>query len=178
MTNNPSSFSFKKIEADLNKEGYNTYILPVNKENAVEQLLVSTMTESEAPVIQIVFVNDLLAASGMVDAMNDTFILQFFAALPLQADKAKIGELYQLITVFSRVLPVGAFGLSEDGGIYFRYSLMSLDRNISSRLVVELVKLISFFINKFSVHLNSFISGRKSLNDVLQESQKEMNPAV
>ena len=84
---------------DLNNEGYNTYIMPVNSDNAVEQLLVSTLenteaeTQPESPVIQLMFVNDLLAASNMADAMNDTFILQFFVSLPLQFDKNKILEM-------------------------------------------------------------------------------------
>lgn len=190
MNNNPTAgertqnpFSFESLQTHLNNEGYNTYIMPVNSDNAVEQILVSTLentgaeTPPESPVIQIMFVNDLLRASNMAHAVNDTDLLQFFVSLPIQYNKDQLLEMFQLLSVFSRVVPVGAFGLDENGGAFFRYSLMTFGRNIESKLVVEVIKMISFFINKFSNQLYSFVHGQKSLEEVLKETEKELTPA-
>jgi hypothetical protein len=184
MTTNPNkenSFTFDGLQMELNQAGYNTFILPVNADNAVEQLLVSTRenteseTQTDSPVVQLMFVNDLLTASKIPAPGNETDILQFFVSLPLQVDKSKMPDMYKLLSMFSRLVPLGAFGIEEDGGAFYRYSLMSLNRNLENKLVVETVKMISFFMNKFSVQLNDFVQGKKSLPDILNETEKEMS---
>src|SRR5687768_14296419 len=111
MTNNTKTlFSFENLQTELNQAGYNTYIMPVNPDNAVEQILVSTLANTnaeakeESPVIQIMFVNDLLTASNMANE-NDTFILQFFVSLPFKTDKNQAQQMNQLLSVFSRLVP-------------------------------------------------------------------------
>jgi hypothetical protein len=179
-----------KIQAILDYIGYRTYLLPHDSESKIDQLFVSLETEhdldeelekieneeieinnneeddiqeEETPLVHIFFLNDLARENaGEEKIADDTFILQFFTALPVSEikDNYKPG-LVELITTFNRFMSIGHFGFSEQEGIYFRYCLMLRQKEIDSVLLVEIMQTINFIIKKFGPEIINQARGLK-----------------
>ncbi len=174
---NSSVSIFEKIQTNLNQAGYDTYLMPKNDENAVEQLLISISEKTEEKsdvehVTQLMFVNDFLEASNIETGKSDYLIAQFFTTLPFKLKQEKILELYQLLSVFNRIVPVGYFGISDEEGAFHRYSVVTKGREIDPGIVTEIISMISFFVNRIAGKLSALAAGEKNLAEVLAELEQ------
>jgi hypothetical protein len=178
-----------KIQAVLDYIGHRTYLLPPDNENRVEQLFVSLETENDldqelediehedaeivtaeeeeateedVPLVHIVYLNDLARENEPEKIADDTFTLQFFVTLPVEIKAEHKSGLLELLAALNRFLAIGHFGWSGQEGVYYRYCLMSRQKEIDSVLLVEIMQMIGFIVNKFSPEISKMAQGIKT----------------
>lgn len=165
---------FEKVTEDLTNLGYRTYHLPIDKDNSVEQLLVSLQPNlgenQDSAVIQVMFLNDMLKKISD----NEPTILQFFVKIPVKPDESLHLELFKLLSAFTRVTPVGHFGIGEDG-LFFRHTFLMLGKEINNKIFTETIQMISFFVTTFWNKIIDLFEGKKNLQQILDETSNEMS---
>ena len=177
----PVKSVFENLQKSLHQWGFNTYLMPESEENIIEQLLVSLnpegQSEEDFPPIQIMFINDMVKKSDLLNGkdLEMTYILQLFLALPVTFPEEKLLDAYKLISVFSRIIPTGYLGIGDDG-VFFRYTILSDKREVNSKLATESVKFTSFFVSRFYTKIKELSTGQKSLETLLEESSQELMP--
>ncbi|MBC7472954.1 MAG: hypothetical protein H7263_01590 [Candidatus Sericytochromatia bacterium] len=170
-----SKLVFEKMQIEINKLNINCYVMPSSNENSIPQLLIATDVDiNNSPVIQLMFVDDLLQASDIKKDINSAFIVQFFAPINLKIYKETI-EAYRILGIFNRVCPIGFFGMSESEGAFFRYNFLSKEKAIDPRVLNETVQIITFFVKKLSAKLIDLVSGEKTYEIILDELEKELS---
>lgn len=160
------------IENILKEEDFATFLMPISEDNLFERLFVSLGQDDKSRdfTLQIHFINDVTNALGVDDDPEDAFILQFFLLLPYNIPHNKVNEASRVILTLNRILPVGAFGLSEDDGLaYFQYNLACEERTVSEKVIKEVVSIIGFFSSEFSARIEQVAEGKITREALIQE---------
>lgn len=174
-----------QLEQALSGLGLSTLRQPPNADHAYEQLLVSIDDPPPAPgeestfVFQLFFASDALAAQNP-EAGEGAAILQFLLNLPLDAseDAGRLLDLYQLFSVFNRILPIGAFELSESHQAYLRYSLLAEHKaHLTVGQLVEVLEILSFFTLRMAPAMAALVYGGKSLEQAVAEAEQSLAAA-
>lgn len=165
----------------LNFTGYKSSYNPANDDLPFEQLFVSTAYEGteleieNSPLIQIIYTTDLAKAleADMPEDDDSSHILQFFVALTTQqVEESKKSRIHELLSVMSRLLPIGYFGYSDTDGIFYRYSMLSPTKELDDLVVVEIVQMISFYIENAYEKLQMYVGTDKSVEEIVEEFEK------
>ena len=167
-----SDTPLQSIEAVLKEENFATKHIPVSKDHPFEQLYVSLgQDEQKRPyIIQMHFVNDVTNALGGQDEPSDAYILQLFIVFPFLVEIDQKDSVARLLTTLSRILPVGAFGMSdEDGTPFYQYNLACKERAVDEKVLLEVVSIMGFFSSEFGKQIEEVASGKKTREALLSE---------
>lgn len=96
-------------------------------------------------------------------------LLQIYSTLPLhlQAD-AREGVAALLLEINTR-LPIGHFGVNEEGEIHYRYVYsLSASRTFESDEVLEILTLFVYMCDMFANHIEQVASGEAKAEQVIQ----------
>jgi hypothetical protein len=172
---------FEKLKMALDYAGYNTLIKPIDQENMVEQCFVALNRDQknleEPLVVQLIFTTDQFKEPELENE-EDSHILQFFINLPVNLKKERYWEMFRLLSIFSGLLPVGGFHLNDADGIYFRYCLVTEEREINAGVLVEILGMISFFVNKLFKGIKDFGEGPETIEQVIGAAEKALNDSA
>ena len=149
----------EKLQVLLHYLGYETNRQVITPEIHYEALLVALdkkSSEEEAPrfVCAIYFLEDVLRnpeIEQLQEELRNTATLQLITHLPLHLDTADPElalKAHQFIQRCNSTLPVGSFGISPEGQFYFRYALKGDDQNLSAPVVIDILSMMHFFLEK------------------------------
>ena len=120
--------------------------------------------------LEICIMNDLMQAFGDEDEADEAIITQFMLVLPFSFTPESYLEVMRLCNIINRLLPVGAFGLSEnDGAVYLRYCLTSASRYIDDVVIAETVQALEFACREYGPHFEKASQGEAAASDFLRK---------
>lgn len=150
------------------------------EQSPVEQVFVPFEHEKEAlsSSLQILFINDLVKTLGIdqEEEEDEVQLLQFFLLCPFQCTADTVREVALFILALNRILPVGAFGLSQkEGTIYFQYVLALEDQGdaLDPDLILEVVSMINMFVLEFIENISLVAKGEKTSDALLKEMEEK-----
>ena len=165
----PSPLS--EMEDILMEEDFQTLYQPVDEENFYEKLHVSLGEDEKGRQfnIQLHFINDVSRAQGGEDEPEDIVLLQMFLLLPYSITDATFMPTARLILMLNRILPLGAFGISEvDGAMYYQNNAGLTDRAMDPDVLVESMRIIGFFVTRFTDLLEEVATGARTFEAAAQ----------
>ncbi len=163
----------------LNEDGFAAQVYEPDENNIIYQLLIPITpnegeTEEETPLIQVMFVEDVLEVSGHITKeINDTFIIQFFVPILINNQKFDINEMNIFLSYLNKLVPIGYFGNGVEG-IFFRHTVVTNAKNIERETSLEIVRLISFFTKRFYKRILALAEGTKTKEVLLKELDDEI----
>lgn len=178
---------FARLAGVLDRLGLPTLLIPVSVESPIEQLLVSI--DEEAPggedsrfVVQMFFAGDVAAAARAeagVENEDDTAILQFMLSLGLVCPPERQHDLYRLLSVLNRILPVGALELTEEEVVFVRYGLLAENKSqITIPQVAEVLELLGFFVPRMLPSIAALLAGEQSLDQAIEATERRLIEAA
>ncbi|MGV3524281.1 MAG: YbjN domain-containing protein [Candidatus Sericytochromatia bacterium] len=181
-----SETALARLHSVLTQLGLPTLLMPPSEESPFEQVLVA-IDETPPPegephryVFQLFFAGEVLASqraeAGVPEPDEaETAILQALINLPIHAEPEQVLPLYRLLSVFNRILPVGAFELNEDDQVYLRYGLLAeRQADITLPQVVDMLEMLGFFVLRFAPAMAELVYGGASLETVLAQAEREL----
>lgn len=164
------------IAEALADENYASEYLPANDNRPIDMLLVSLTGEnsSEPVILELTFTNDLLLKAGVEENIDDAMILQFLVRYRFSFAKESAAELALLLMALNRVLPVGAFGLSEDvGTVYLQYALFLPSRMVDQDVLGTIVAGIDSLATDLIEPIQAVGGGQRNAQEALQQLQEQ-----
>ncbi len=159
------------IEQLLKDEDFGTRLLEKSEERPFELLFVGVGEDAKKRgyTMQVHYVNDVASAVGGQDQPDDAYILQFFLVFPFLVDQEQLGPVGRAILAINRILPVGAFGLSEQEGTpYYQYNLASSERLKDKKVLLEIMSIMGFFTCEFSTNFEAISKGEMTYEAMLE----------
>lgn len=163
------------IEQLLKDEDFGTRLLEKSEERPFELLFVGVGEDAKKRgyTMQIHYVNDVASAVGGQDQPDDAYILQFFLVFPFLINPEQRGPVGRAILAINRILPVGAFGFSEQEGTpYYQYNLASSDRLKDKKVLLEIMSIMGFFTSEFSPKFEAISEGSTTCDAMFEELAK------
>ncbi len=150
-----------------------------NENSPVEQVFIPLEHDKEelSGALQILFINDLTKTLGVTEEdedEDDVQLLQFFMLCPFQCKAETCSEVALLILALNRILPIGAFGMSQkEHTIYFQYVLALEDQEdaVNPMVILEVVSMISMFVIEFIESIALVAKGEKTADALLEEME-------
>ena len=179
---------FSRLAGVLQQLGLPARLIPASDESPVEQLLVS-IDEATPPdqdsryVLQMFFPSDVAEAArlaaGQPPNEDETAILQFMMSLGMQVPPDRQLEVYRLMSLFNRMLPVGAFDLTEEDVVYLRYALLADTKtDITIPQVVEVLELLGFFVPHMAPAIAAVLSGEQTREQAIEATERVLFEAA
>jgi len=150
-------------------------LLPVLEEEGFETRLVSPEEDGEAPSDQLLVALpdehrpwdwhlELMFLPDLVEPV----VLQVFCLLPFQPNPASVGDLARFLMALNNHMPITGFELSEsDGWIFFRHMLACTVAGVDSNLLVDVIWMTSYLVDRFGSHIQGIAAGNQSLAQAL-----------
>lgn len=166
----------ERIQQPLSLVGFETCLLPKGPESPFEQLLVALDSDLEDDqeaqlVLQLFFTRDAAKDAETEPLQSALSVLQFFVALPETLPEAHLIEAWRLCAFFTQLMPMGAFQITPQNRPYYRYCHLSTGNTaLKPETVVEILELISLFVNTLTSHLPAL--GTKPLAEIKAEAQR------
>jgi hypothetical protein len=163
------------IEQLLKREDFGTRLLEKSEERPFELLFVGVGEDAKKRgyTMQIHYVNDVANAVGGHDTPDDAYILQFFLVFPFLIKREHRADVSRAILAINRILPVGAFGLSEQEGTpYYQYNLASSARLRDKKVLLEIMSIMGFFTSEFSPKFEAIGDGQITCDALFAELAK------
>lgn len=134
----------ERFAAALQKEGFETGLVPASSEIPYDNLLVAIGEDSRYRL-------ELAFLPGMEEQLAGMSLLQCFVALRMEVDPGVGDELRRLITTLNTRSPLVGFGYLEPQGIAcFRHILtLPEDAETAEALVVQATWLVSYLVDLF-----------------------------
>jgi len=89
--------------------------------------------------------------------LHDSYTLEFHLPIQIQIPSEKRGEVALLCQKFSQGLLFGCIGYMPREGVYFRYCLSLLKREIDAERVADLLTAITEYVHRFSEVLDDLL---------------------
>jgi hypothetical protein len=142
----------ERIQQPLTLVGFETCLLPKGPESPFEQLLVALDQDLEEDeeaqlVLQLFFTRDAAKDAETEPLQSALSVLQFFVALPEALPEAHLLEAWRLCAFFTQLMPMGAFQITPHNRPYYRYCHLNPGPALKPETVVEILELISLFVN-------------------------------
>lgn len=168
--------TLEQLDVWLSTEGFETHMVKSD--------------ESEKTPLDVLFVelnNDKLDRDrnlemafipGVEEELGTNIsLLQLFVLFPFEVKPSFIVDTGRLILSLNLTLPLGSLGISEahNAVLYRQVLLLGIDPEENSRLVVEAVKLTQFLLDQFSDIVETVAQGKKTLADIINESNAAQN---
>jgi hypothetical protein len=154
---------------------YAVKFLPASKEIPIDILLVHLGdTPEQNFILEMTFVNDLLAIQGIPEEFDDSLVLQFLVRYPFSFAESAAAELALLLLRLNAIVPAGAFGLDEKvGTIFLRHALHLNEREVSEIVLDDILGSIDTFVTAFAPAIQEVAWGQKSRQEVLEALQND-----
>jgi hypothetical protein len=169
LTSQEHRAELERFHELLSKEAYQTQLRTAADGLPVDTLLVRIETfEEENRVWSL----EMSFLPGLEDDLEGVSLLQFFVALSEQIAEEYRPSLNHLIVKLNAKLPIGGFGLLDNPGVlFFKHNAMLPDdnREISYRIVHELVPMTTYLITSFSEPLLRVATGQESAEDAIAD---------
>lgn len=177
----PKASPLAQIQKPLTLVGFETCLLPKGAESPFEQLLVSLdqdlADDEEAQlVLQLFFTRDAAQDTDTEALQTALSVLQFFVALPETLPEAHLIEAWRLCAFFTQLMPMGAFQITPSNRVYYRYCHLTNEKALPPERVVEILELISLFVNTLQGQLPRL--GTQSLAEIKAEAQAQLLSAA
>ena len=146
-------------------------------ESPFERLYISLNVEDPQPDreygLEIFFINDVTEAFGDQEAEEDAIIAQFMLILPFRIQIDAYLEVMRYCNLVNRMLPIGAFGLSEqDEAIYLRYCLATESRAVPHDVLIEVVSAVEYACKAYASQFEALSTGTKKYDDYVREFEQ------
>ena len=147
---------------------------PAGEDSIYEKLSVTLNVEEEHPEreysLEIFFINDVTEAFGDDDEEDDAVITQLMLVLPFRISTEAYLDVMRYSQLVNRLIPVGAFGLSEDdGAVYLRHCLATESRAIPRDILIEVVTALEYACREYAPQFETISSRRKTYDDIVRE---------
>lgn len=171
--------------------GFSAEHLPASAELRFENLLVvldeetADMPDGDAPrearyVAQLFFTEDVLQGPELPELKGEldrSSTLQFLVNLPIYLQDLPLQrqlEAYQLLMLCSQIIPLGYFGLNQEGQVYLSYALKAESQDIQVPLIVEILELLSFFIHRLMPWVETLAGSETPLPELITGLEKSL----
>jgi hypothetical protein len=143
--------------------------LAITEDGMYERLQLRLEVDESRPEleysVEIYYINDVMEALGAEMEGEDAILTQFMLVLPFRFPIEAFIEAMRLCNIVNRLLPMGAFGLSEqDDAVYLRYVLATETRAIPGDVLIEVVQAFEHACQEYGPHFEK-IAQRESTAD-------------
>lgn len=165
----------------LNYVGYKSFYRKADEEVPFEQLFVSSAYEGteleieDSPLIQLLYTTDVAKAMApdMKEDNDSSHILQFFVSFPtLNIENDKKLKIHELLSVMSKLLPIGYLSYNEVDGVFYRYSFVTPTKELDDLVILEIIEMISFFITNSYDKIKLFVGTNLSYDEIVEQFEK------
>ncbi|WP_038160587.1 YbjN domain-containing protein [Verrucomicrobium sp. BvORR106] len=151
---------------------YYVDLKPVQEDGLYERLYLTLDVDEERPELEygleIYFINDVMEAFGSDTDAEEAVVTQFMLVLPFSFLAETLLEAMRLCNYVNRLLPMGAFGVSEeDGAVFLRYCLASESRAVPESVVIEVVQALEFACREYGPHFEKISLGQSAVKEFL-----------
>lgn len=179
----------QKLFETLDKSGYPSLYAEPDEDMPIEQIFVALDQDEKAPakededdeaayryVLQFYFMEDALEAEPEleVEGLEHSTTLQILMDIPvsfegLSAERALEG--WKLLNIFTQILPVGNFGLSNDKMVFFRYGMMAKDKaSHNPSVIIDLIDMLDLYLPVMIESLEALATTDQDIKDILAET--------
>ncbi|HAO33708.1 MAG TPA: hypothetical protein DCQ84_12255 [Candidatus Competibacteraceae bacterium] len=162
----------QRLASQLNASDYVTHRHVVSLEPPVEKLYVALGSDEQQRdwILTLTYTSDVAAAFGVETGAAEPVYLQAFLALPVMVPYERLAEAARLILHLNRLLPAGAFGLSDpEGAVYFQLSQAADTHELSAAMIQELVALAAFYGREFGARIEALARGVNSRVEIIAD---------
>lgn len=150
---------------------------PAGDESLFERLYISLNVDDAQPDreygVEVFFINDVTEAFGAVEEEEDAVIAQFMLLLPFRIQVEGYLEVMRFCNLVNRMLPLGAFGLSEqDEAVFLRYCLAAESRTIPHDVLLEVVSAMEYACRAYAPQFEALSTGARKYDDVVREIEE------
>lgn len=150
---------------------------PAGDESPFERLYISLDVEDPQPDreygLEIFFINDVTEAFGDQEVEEDAIRAQFMLILPFRIRVDAYLEVMRYCNLVNRMLPIGAFGLSEqDEAVYLRYCLATESRAIPHDVLIEVVSAMEYACKAYAPQFEELSTGAKKYDAYVREFEQ------
>jgi hypothetical protein len=149
---------------------------PAGDESLFERLYISLHVDEAQPDreygVEVFFINDVTEVFGDQEEEEDAIIAQFMLILPFRIQIDGYLEVMRFCNLVNRMLPLGAFGLSEqDEAVYLRYCLAAESRAIPHDVLMEVVSAMEYACRAYSSQFEALSTGAMKYDDIVREME-------
>ncbi|WNR44017.1 YbjN domain-containing protein [Paenibacillus roseipurpureus] len=96
-------------------------------------------------------------------------LLQIYSTLPFHLGTGARAEVSSLLLEINTRLPIGHFGINEDGEIHYRYVYtLSASRSFESDETLEIITLFVYMCDMFAPYIEQVAAGELQAEQVIQ----------
>ncbi|RBP46188.1 hypothetical protein DES53_102574 [Roseimicrobium gellanilyticum] len=150
---------------------------PAADESVFERLYISLNVDDPQPDreygVEVFFINDVTEAFGAQEEEEDAIIAQFMLILPFRIQVDGYLEIMRFCNLVNRMLPLGAFGLSEqDEAVFLRYCLATESRAIPHDVLLEVVSAMEYACKAYASQFEALSAGTMKYDDIVREVEE------
>ena len=154
------------LQAGLNKEGFSTELLERSSDIPLHVLWLPLGKDARGRE-RIVNLNFVPLPESDIEWIR---LLQLYTVVPCEIAANRRSALESLLHAANGVLPLGYFGIKEDGEVYARYVYtVPSSRTVSADELLEVVSLFHYMLEMFADRIERVASGELSPDEALQE---------
>lgn len=162
----------ERLESHLNAGNYVTHRAVASADNPIEKLYIALGGDAQHRdwILTLAYTSDIAAAFGVDAEAAEPVYLQAFLALPFVVPGERLAEAARLILHLNRLLPAGAFGMSDpEGAVYFQITQVEKTQDLSPEMVRELVALAAFFGREFGARIEALACGARTRAEIIAD---------
>lgn len=171
-------YTFLTFQKAFQFFGYPHTWLEATSERPYEGMIVDARSEPTKPElpIQLLFQGDVFKpfeqASEVDVSVPLAESLVFYTTLSYDSPEERKLELAQLLNIFNRMMPIGGFALQTPGVIAFRFPLLSHTCEIHALLVIRVLKMIAFFVERCRFYLERFCTTQVPVQELIVQIEQ------
>lgn len=162
----PNDSVFAELQVLLDLAGMSSQQVPKHPEAPLEQLLVLLDPDEQGNTLalRLSWLEDIVdlgfdsLQAGVGE--HETYTLEFHLPIPMQVPQEKLGEVAHLTQAYSRTLFFGVIGYMPREGLFFRYCLPQLNREVQAELTAQLLSVIATCVQGFTTRLAALLEGQ------------------
>lgn len=153
------------MQAGLEKEGFHSELLERSEDIPLHVLLLP-LGKDERGRDRIVNLNFVPLPESDISWIR---LLQLYTVVPCEIAPDRRPSVESLLLAVNGVLPLGHFGIKEDGEVYARYVYtVPSSRTVSADELLEVVSLFHYMLEMFADRIGRVAGGELSANEALQ----------
>ncbi len=177
------------LQQKLEASDFSSNFLPANSEEDLffDTLLISLDEADEDQdendvakyILQAFFVEDMMQAENPdlpSEEVPNFAMLQMMTELPFsweQVAEERLAEGLQLLNICSQKMPFGHFSLDQDTLVY-NYAFLSETQRVNSDILLSVLDMIGFFINRMAPVLEAFQADSLSLETAIEALDQQV----
>jgi len=154
------------IQAGFEKEGFGSELLERSPEIPLHVLLLPLGKDGRGRD-RVVNLNFVPLPESDIEWIR---LLQLYTVVPCDIAPDRRGAVESLLLAANGVLPLGHFGIKEDGEVYARYVYtVPSSRTVSADELLEVVSLFHYMLEMFAERIDRVAGGTLSPDDAMRE---------